>query len=307
MEMDDCRRVVHYYHANADAFGGRIETPFSQVLPVLAPSSLPVVGGYQSARHENFRVGEIISIERAYTQVAGVFHPGRCGRIGSFSTLVTSVIEGLNVNNTFFADRIVVQLATDHPADLIPDEQDPEGPGRVGFFPRVSLVGSDFTGLRLGTATLNAELRLDLFSDGDPNRYPTESWLHNRRFRQFAQNQSEQYARAATDHPQSSRPFLSRILQRHSDGGPNSDERVEDRGNVIVSVVENIQVDGPFDGIKVGNMIELSQFGRIFLGELIVDHDSFDLNMVRLDLGCAAAAQTSGPHGSANGTNTHGG
>ncbi len=302
--MDECRKVIHYYHANADAFGGRLEKPFEQVLPVLAPTSLPVVGGYASARHENFRVGELISIDRAYTQVAGVLNEGRCGQVGSFSTLATAVIEGLNVNNVFFADRIVVQIATDHAADLIPDDRNPDGPGKVGYYPRASLVGTNFSGLRVGTAKLEVSLNLDLFSGSDPSRYPTESWLHNGRLRQFAQKQSESLARAASDHPEKARPFLSRVLRRHADGGPNSDENVRDRGNVIVSVVEDIEVEGIFQGIKVGNMIEVPEFGRIFLGELIVDHDSFDLTMVRLDLGCAAAAKASGPHGSANGTNS---
>ncbi len=305
--MDDRKSIVHYFHANADAFGGRLETPFAQVLPVLAPTSLPVVGGYASARHENFRIGELISIERAYTQVAGVTHEGRDGRIGSFSTVATAVIEGLNVNNIFFADRIVVQIETDHPADLIPDVRDPNGPGKVGYFPRVSLSGTDFTGLKLGTAALEPELRLDLFKESDGSQYPSRSWLESRRLREFAQNQSEAIAKAATDHPVKERPILSRLLRRHANGGLNSDARVEERGNVVVSVVENINVDGPFDGIKVGNMIELQQFGRIYFGELIVDNDSFDLTMVRLELGCATAGKVAGPHGSANGTTTGGG
>jgi hypothetical protein len=302
--MDDRRSIVHYFHANADAFGGRLDAPFEQVLPVLAPTSLPVVGGYASARHENFRIGELISIKKAYTQVAGVTTPGRDGQVGSFSTLATAVIEGLNVNNTFFADRLVVQIETDHPADLIPDERDPNGPGSVGYFPRVSLSGTNLVGLRLGTAELEPVLRLDLFNDGDRSKYPTRSWLKSDRLRQFAQNQSEEIAKAATDHPRKDRPFLSRLLRRHENGGLNSDAKIEERGNVVVSVVEDIGIKGPFDGIKVSNMIELPQFGRIFLGELIVDNDSFDLTMVRLDLGCAAAGKAAGPHGSANGTTT---
>jgi hypothetical protein len=264
-----------------------------------------VVGVYHSARHENFRVGELISIDRAYSQVAGVTHEGRDGRPGSFSTLATAVIEGLNVNNTFFADRIVVQIATDHAADLLPDPKG--GPDKVGYFPRVSLVGTNYTGLRLGTSQLEAELNLSVFRSGDPEKYPDHSWLQDDGLRRFAEKQSEDLVRAASDHPAKDQPFLSRLLRRHSHGGPNSDGVVRDRGNVIVSVVENIKVTGTFDGIKVGNMIEVQEFGRIYLGELIVDHDSFDLTMVRLDLGCATQGKTAGPHGSANGTNSEGG
>ena len=302
--MDSGNGIVHYYHANADAFGGRLQTPFEQVLPVLAPSSLPVVGGYHSARQENFRVGELISIDRAYSQVAGVTHQGRDGRIGSFSTLATAVIEGLNVNNTFFADRIVVQIATDHAADLLPDPSNPDSPGKVGYFPRVSLAGTNFSGLRLGTAELEPLLDLSVFQSGDPSKYPDHSWLEDERLLSFAEKQNENLLQKATDHPAKKAPFLSRLLSRHADGGPNSKDAVRDRGNVIVSVVQDIGVKGPFDGIKVGNMIEVQEFGRIYLGELIVDHDSFDLTMVRLDLGCTTKGQAAAAHGSANGTTT---
>ena len=287
--MDDGKKVVHYYHANADAFGGRLEQPFEQVLPILAPSSLPVVGGYGSARHENFRVGELISIDRAYTQVAGnINYPN-----GNFLTLVTAVIEGLNVDNILFADRIAVQISTDHPP--------------IGYFPRVSFIGTEFRGLRIGGCELEPVLKLDLCHDGDPRQYPDRSCLYNENLIQFAQRQSEGIAGIAGDQATHGGPFFERLLGQHSNGGPNASNIIKERGNIICSIVEAIEVKGKCPGaIIAGHVIEIPGFGRIYLGELIVDQGSFDLTMLRLDLGCPTSGKVAGPHGGANGSNSGG-
>jgi len=281
--MDDGKKRVHYFHAYADAFGGRLEQPFEQVLPVLAPSSLPVVGGYASARQENFRIGELISIDRAYTQVSG-----SVTRTGSFLTLVTAVIEGVNIDNVFFADRIAMQLSTDHPAE--------------GYFPRVSFVGTEFRHLRLGGCELEPILNLDLCSDGNPWKYPTTSCLYNQRFRLYAQAQSKQLGELSANLPSPGGGFFDRFRELHSDEGINSNPRIEERGNILCSVVEGIEVKGRCPGTTVGHVIEIPEFGKIFLGELIVDHGSFDLTMIRLDMGCPTAGSSSGGHGGANGT-----
>src|SRR5271170_416365 len=111
--MGDVKRSLHSYQAAANAFGGRLQRPIEQNLPVLASSSLPVVGGYTSARHENFHLHEIFAVKTAYTQVGGSFERDKQIR----TTITTSVVEGLNVNNVLFADRIVAQISLDHPVD----------------------------------------------------------------------------------------------------------------------------------------------------------------------------------------------
>jgi len=67
--MDDKATRTHFYHADASAIGGRIERPFEQVVPVQAPLSLPAVGGYATARSEDFRFQGILSFQAAQTQV----------------------------------------------------------------------------------------------------------------------------------------------------------------------------------------------------------------------------------------------
>jgi hypothetical protein len=288
--MQSEEKVVHYYHANADAFGGRLERPFEEVLPVLAPSSLPVVGGYHSARHEDFRLGELFSIKTAYTQVAG----SRSPRTGSFNTIVTSVIEGLNVGNVVFADRVAVQISTAHPA--------------VGYHPKVSFIGTEFRGLRIGGCKLEPTLNLGVCDDGDPRKYPTRSCFYNEQLRAFARQQSEDLLEFSDGQLKEPEQHF-KWLEAHTNGGPNTPDRIAERGNILCSMVEKIEVvdDANCPGTTAGHVIDIPEFGVIYLAELIVDHGSFDLTMLRFELGCPATAKAGGPHGGANGTTTGGG
>jgi len=285
--MDSGKDIQHYYHANASAWGGKFDFPIDVTLPVLAPASLPSVGGYLQAQHEGFRVDGLISIERAYSEVSGARNP----EDGSFHTRVLSVIERVNIANVLFADRIALQLTTNHPP--------------YGYAPMVSFDGTEFANLHAHACELVPELDLSAFrTDG----YPAESWLYNPRLREFARNQSRELADGAASVAGKNIPFFDRLSKRHSGEGPNGDRAIADRGNIICTVVKKIEVVGSCaDTTVVGNTVYVRDFGRIIFGELIVDGSSFNLTMLRLDLGSGTTGKGSGPQGSANGTNTGGG
>ena len=78
-------------------------------------------------------------------------------------------------------------------------------------------------------------------------------------------------------------------------------------------MVEKIEVANGICAAKtIGHVIEIPGFGSVTLGELIVDYNSFNLNMLRVTQDASSAATTAskpkptggGPHGGANGTNT---
>ena len=102
-----------------------------------AASNLPSVGGYGSARVENFRFHELVSIKAGYTQVIGVEYEdeGRRER----STLALSVVEGLNVLDMVTADRVVGRLVSETP---LPGADNQE----LTWLP----AGSYFENLRIG-------------------------------------------------------------------------------------------------------------------------------------------------------------
>jgi hypothetical protein len=279
--MEKYGKRVHHYHASADAFGGRLQRPFEQLVPVLAPTSLPPVGGSATARHESYRLGDIFSIDVASTQVAGSFDE----RKGSFSTIVTSVLEGVNVNNVLFADRIVAQITTEHPVD--------------GYFPKVSFIGTQFEGLRIAGCDLEPVLNLDICNDGDPREFPSRSCLYNENFLGHARRQNDSMAGFLSQQPEEKRKFLG-WLERYTKDGPEAREHIAKRGNVLCSVVETI--GGKCPGTSCGHAIHIPEFGKVYLGELKVDHGTFDLTMVRLEMGSGAQAQVSLGHGTVNGT-----
>src|SRR5580658_4961771 len=104
---------THFYHAHAYALGGQFNRPFKQPLSVQAATSLPVSGGYGSARVENFRFEHLVSFDAAYCQVTG----SQNERDGSHTTLATSTIEKLNILDMVTADRVVGRMSIEHPPD----------------------------------------------------------------------------------------------------------------------------------------------------------------------------------------------
>jgi hypothetical protein len=137
-------KKTFYFHADAHALGGFIESPTRQHIPLQASLSLPSVGGHAVNRSPAFNFEEIVSCRSAYTRVSGL----QAGKDGSSTTLITSVVEGLNILEVFTAERLVAQITVEHPADR--------------SLPRISFTGSTFEGLRIAgceaSLTLNASL-----------------------------------------------------------------------------------------------------------------------------------------------------
>src|SRR6516225_8831974 len=129
-----------HYHASAHAFSGKFTRPFHEEIHVQAASTLPTTGGHGSARVENFKFHEFISFRVGYTHVSGGFQDSD----QSNNTLVTSVIEGLNMLDILTADRIVCRLYSKH------QQGEPEG--------RVTMHGSKFENLAICGHPVNIEL-----------------------------------------------------------------------------------------------------------------------------------------------------
>jgi len=134
-----------HYHACAHAFSGRFTRPFDELIEVQAPSSLPLIGGHGNSRVDNFQFREFISFRKGYTHVSGAHQ----AEDDSNNTLVTSVLEGLNVLDIVTADRIVARLYSKHmPKEL-------EG--------RFTIVGSRIENLRIAGCPVHVDINQELF------------------------------------------------------------------------------------------------------------------------------------------------
>jgi hypothetical protein len=240
---------THTFHADASAFGGHIELPFKQVVAAQAPLTLSPDGGYTSARADEFRVEGLFSFKAAHTQVSGIVSRKRPG----WTTLATSVIEGLNVGEVLTADRVVAQIITDHPA------------AQGKYAPIVNFVGTRFDNLRIGGTELDVEIDLNLCTPekADQHGFPEKRTMEDPR-------------------------FLACLQQR---GQYNS--AIKGKSQIECSLVEKITVKGRLPGTQQGNVINIPGFGKITLAELIVDSVSYRLSMVRLELGCPTTGSIS--------------
>jgi hypothetical protein len=273
--MDDKATRTHFYHADANAIGGRIERPFEQIVPVQAPLSLPAVGGYATARSEDFRFQGILSFQAAQTHVAGSFNE----RNGSWTTIVSAAIENLNVLNVVTADRVVAQISTEHP--------------REGYTPKVSFVGTQFVNLRIGGRKIEPVFDLGFCDQGDANEYPKQPCIQDPAFfkKVTELHHSMRSEQGGTANPAWSR-YRDWLQQRYP--SPQSDPDlgealIKERGMVLCSLVQRIQGDCP--GNSFGHVIVIPEFGKVFLAELLLDHNSFHLIMLRLELGCPVQGQ----------------
>jgi hypothetical protein len=242
------------FHAHGSALGGALDTPHKKVIPSQASVALPAVGGHGTSRTEAFNCDEIVSCGAAYTRVTG----GQEGT-GPWSTLVTSVVEDLNILETLHADRVVAQISVDHPS----------GKGE----PTISLAGCHFDGLRIGGRPVTAKLNDKLLG------VDSAELLELSIFKQTGKDQAGRIVKKAK-----ALPDAQWVLDRFEwMTKPGADE------SVICSLVEGFDPQVP--GRTFGHAVEIPHFGKFFLGELLVCRSSIQLSMVRAELGCAVSGK----------------
>lgn len=265
-ELPMFEEAVHEYYAEANVLSAELEQPLREEIKPRARVKLPKDGHYQFKQADHFRFEGILSYQSGYTQVAG--HPS--SKVAGFTTLATSVLEGLNVLDVITADRVVAQISTVHPA---------YGTGQV---PSVTFLGTRFDNLRIGGHKVEVERSLDILGprNEDDRSYFEDTGVLGRISQQYdtiatAENLPDW---AAKEYPKG-RPAL------------NGSKKLE------CSVVNRVK-GAP--GTPFGHVIDLPHFGKIFLGELQVEREpgdpskkkydayTFHLTMIRLEMGCLA-------------------
>jgi len=250
-----------YLHADANAVGGRIQTPVEKFVPTLVPVSLPGVGGFATAQSDHFEFEEIVSCSSAYTRVTSADH----GDDGSATLLITAVVEDLNILEVFSAKRIVAQLTLSVPG---------ERGGDIG----VSTIGSAYEGVQVAGVACHLKLAkglqpLDRTSEG---RSRSLTWSD---VRQAGSTQAK--------------ALLSSFKGRNESDAYDWAERKygwltsEPKGSAtsMCSLVDGVETSA---SVRChGHIIEIPHFGRITLGELVVGREHVQLVGVRADLGCA--------------------
>jgi hypothetical protein len=273
---DDTTRW-HNYHAEATILSGDLYHPLKQEIKPQTNVKLAKEGGYLSEHAEPYRLEGVISFEKAYTQVAG--NRDQTKPKHGWSTLVTTVVEGLNVLEVITADRVVGQIGTHHPLE--------------GYVPQVHFLGTRIENLRVAGHPVKVK-----FPPYHPFHFdkPDNDGAYTRHpgFLERVKSQFENI-RSAKDVP-------AELLERYNQPAP----RTEDGKEILeCSLVSQVEVEDAPEFIRgFGHVLHIRDFGKVHLGLLRVEHSDFnpqgvpkmtlfDLTMLKLEMGCIGGGNTS--------------
>ncbi len=246
---------VFLYRGYALGLGGTLRRPFQEVVDGGASVALPIVGGYNAARVQNYRYRELISIKdvRTYTT-------GSQSKDGAYNTVVSAVMEGLNILASITADAVVGRLSSRHAPD--------------GAEPEIVATGSTFHNLRIGGHPIEVDLDHDMFGS-----LSTYSSFRNRFERDDEFQEMIQRRFMWTTPPDKLPPgFLNSVPL------PNRKYWPESRGMVPCSLVRDVRYEA-LEIERYGHILCVPQVGYIALGELFMSQYARRLTMMRLVLG----------------------
>jgi hypothetical protein len=143
-----------------------------------------------------------------------------------------------------------------------------EHPAQDPDVPRVDLSRTAINGLRIGEAILRVHLDLGFLNNGNGKRFPKRPYL-----------------------------FEKSLWKK-------ADKKFDpDKGFLQCTLVEKIEVVRGKLAAKVvdTNIIEVPNIGRIHLAEFLISGNSYELIMLRLELGCPVVANSSASATQVNG------
>jgi hypothetical protein len=254
------KQKLRLLRANASAMGGYIEEPFRAIVPTLAPASLSAVGGFATAQAQAYTVENILSCASCYTRVSG-----RQNSVdGSLEILMTSVVERLNILDMVRAERLTAQVAIAMPAER----------GQM----MISVAGSTFEGLRLMGRDTVVKPNAALQQAGSSEQGAPARGLGVADFRAVGRAQALNLLSSFESYGPDAHEWVSRRY------GSMTSEAPSGSGNVLCSLVDGVEVTGLTH--SAGHIVQIPQFGRLVLGEVIVARTRIQMVALRAELGC---------------------
>jgi hypothetical protein len=265
-------RMFHY-HADASPLGGHITHPIENIIHTQASTSLAQAGGHAESRIESYKLDNSVTVTSgpAYSHTTGVVNK----KTGTWTTLVTSVVENLNVLEVVTADRIVSKLHVEYPVE--------------GDHPKISIIGSKFVNLRVNGESINPVLDIDLLKSESTTEFPDKHLMDEKVFNNKVSSHYKNIAET--------KGTPAWLAGRHA--SMKSPEGRKKKGYVLCSLVAELQ--GAKSGTSFGHVLHVPGFGNIFFGELIISPNSYRLTMMRIEMGCLAEGNISAASAFSNG------
>ncbi|HVM74291.1 MAG TPA: choice-of-anchor P family protein [Candidatus Saccharimonadales bacterium] len=184
------------------------------------------------------------------------------------TTLATSVVEGLNILDVITADRIVSRVASSW---------------ETGSEPESVVIGSRFENLRIAGHEIEVELHHELALQMKTFADARKQFASNSEFRKMAES-----------------PF----------GAWKLPKKIEPQGVIVCSLVKELKPE-KCPGIKQhghhGHVLEIPEFGKVYLAELVQTHGTKTLTMIRFELGSPNGGGGSSGQSGTNGRPPSGG
>jgi hypothetical protein len=253
--MNASQKKAFYYHADASALGGVLNYPVKQTVSAAGSVSLSPAGGTNSLQLGAFKSQGALSLSSAQVSASGTEHEG-----SGWRTVVTAIIEGLNVFEVVTADRLVAQLSVLHPKDE--------------SAPLISLNGTKFENLRLNGELIQPVIDRRLMTGKPADDGAKATPLGGIPFTDMLWVAEEQFFALK-------RSGVEKLGPRFAYSNPAED--LVRRGTALCSLVQTVEVNAP--ARSYCHIINVPDFGNIFLGELLVNRFSAHLTMVRVEMG----------------------
>ena len=273
-----------FYHGQGVGLGGVVTRPFQQLIDAKAAASLPITGGKSSASSGKHTVPDlkdprceglphVVSIESALTELSGTLDQDNVYR-----TRVSTTVEGLNVGGVVTADKVVANLVTEH----YPGEEEP----------RIDVSGSAIVNLRVVGEPVPVDLDCDLFRELNTHSGFKQRFDHDPAFRR-SMRQRFLWGDLTTDEV----PEFLRDQYKYTD---SQKSLPESKGITPCSVVKSVTGSKGFQAFR--HVLVIPNFGKVFLGELLLQKNARRLTMMRFQLGSPVAAELTVSGGDGNGT-----
>jgi len=289
---------IFLYHAYALPFGGYVRDKNMQftALPAIAPSVLPITGGFASAseKHVNFSVtGKYLwglegpgsfnlYVGHAYSEVRGTVEDGEPGPYGPYVTTVRSVLDDVRINDDLYIEHSEAILMSMHA-----NPSNPEPAPEPGVFVGASeMYGVHIRGAK---ATLNKHQAID--------QDPVYTTLHS------------QVRTMLSASVRTGWPINVCNWNNPSDVLSTDPEYARDyatinqasQNRLRYSIFEDIDLPATEGVKKFKSSVEVDNFGRVFFGEVIASNAMKQLTMFRINLGCDNCGDAGGSGGTTNG------
>ncbi len=252
------------YHAHGSAIGGSITQPFKADIASSSATSLPIIGGFASAKDGAYQLKDVISYQSAHTYVSGI----QTGD-GAYNSVVTCVVEGLNILHMITADAVIGRVSSNH---------------KDGEQPEIIPLGSSFENLKIAGQPVQVDLNHDLFTQN-----PTHAAL-------FSHHESGKGNKGSTKSTTKARyhwgvdsekvpPALAKGMLMEPGAGWSKSKSNTVLHTSLVKQVRPVGTGNSAEELPYAYAIYIPHVGNLYLAEVFSSADTKRLTMLRLELG----------------------